>query len=101
MCPWNQKVFKGQLSVEKSLSLSVEQEETLISDLRYILESSGKKLGRDFTGSPLARAGSFGLKRNALIVVANRKLKQLKPQVETFLNHPKLSELAQWALKQI
>ncbi|WP_413574640.1 tRNA epoxyqueuosine(34) reductase QueG [Bdellovibrio sp. HCB290] len=101
VCPWNQKVFKGQLSVESSLTLSADREAELTAELRYILNSSGKKLGRDFLGTPLARAGSFGLKRNALIVTANRKLKELQPEVEALKEHEKLGELALWTLKQL
>ena len=47
VCPWNQKVFKGQLSVEPVLNLSSDSETQLIEDLRYILTSSGKKLEKD------------------------------------------------------
>ncbi|WP_413584263.1 tRNA epoxyqueuosine(34) reductase QueG [Bdellovibrio sp. HCB274] len=101
VCPWNQKVFKGQLSIEKSLSLAADQETKLTAELRYILNSSGKKLSRDFLGTPLARAGSFGLKRNALIVTANRKLKELQPEVEALRDHEKLGELALWTLRQL
>nr|BFD66704.1 tRNA epoxyqueuosine(34) reductase QueG [Bdellovibrio sp. HAGR004] len=101
VCPWNQKVFKGQLSIEKSLSLSHSEEHLLIEDLRYILSASGKKIGKDFLGTPLARAGSFGLKRNALLVCANRGLKELRPEVEALLRHEKLGELAQWTLSRI
>ncbi|KHD87903.1 MAG: iron-sulfur cluster-binding protein [Bdellovibrio sp. ArHS] len=98
VCPWNQKVFKGELQIETSLNLDASQTEALIEDLRYILTSSGKKLTKDFLGTPLARAGSFGLKRNALIVAANRKLAQLKPEVSELLAHEKLGELAAWTL---
>nr|BFD62854.1 tRNA epoxyqueuosine(34) reductase QueG [Bdellovibrio sp. HM001] len=101
VCPWNQKVFKGQLSIEKSLPLSHSEEHLLIEDLRYILSASGKKIGKDFLGTPLARAGSFGLKRNALLVCANRGLKELRPEVEALLKHEKLGELAQWTLSRI
>ncbi|UXR63690.1 tRNA epoxyqueuosine(34) reductase QueG [Bdellovibrio bacteriovorus] len=101
VCPWNQKVFKGQLSIEKSLSLSGTEEQLLVEDLRYILSASGKKISRDFLGTPLARAGSFGLKRNALLVCANRKLQELRPEVEALLGHEKLGELAQWTLQKI
>ncbi|MEN0057345.1 MAG: tRNA epoxyqueuosine(34) reductase QueG [Bdellovibrio sp.] len=100
VCPWNQKVFKGQLSIERSQSLSTSEEELLLQDLRYILTSSGKQLERDLRGTPLARAGSFGLKRNALIVAANRDLSSLEAEVSALLTHPKLGELAQWTLQQ-
>lgn len=101
VCPWNQKVFKGQLSIEKSLTLTTEKVESLQSELRYILVSSGKKLTKDFSGTPLARAGSFGLKRNAMIVAANRKLKELQPEIEALKEHEKLGELAHWALGKL
>lgn len=100
-CPWNQKVFKGKLTIEKNLTYSTIAEEELIEDLRYILTSSGKKISKDFHGTPLARAGSFGLKRNALIVIGNQKLVQLKNEVHSYLNHEKLGELTTWTLKQL
>ncbi|WP_246845512.1 tRNA epoxyqueuosine(34) reductase QueG [Bdellovibrio sp. NC01] len=101
VCPWNQKVFKGQLSVEQVQALNTDDEEILTSDLRYILISSGKKLEKDFFGTPLARAGSFGLKRNALIVIANRKLSVLREEVAELASHERLGELAQWTLEKL
>lgn len=101
VCPWNQKIFKGQLSTEKVQPLSQEDESFLCEDLKYILTASGKKISKDFLGTPLARAGSFGLKKNALIVVANRKLTSLSEEVKALTSHEKLGELAQWALEQL
>lgn len=101
VCPWNQKVFKGQLSIEPLQTLNTEDEESLTSDLRYILTSSGKKLEKDFFGTPLARAGSFGLKRNALIVIANRKLSILREDVAALASHERLGELAKWTLEKL
>lgn len=101
VCPWNQKIFKGQLSIERVQSLSHDEEMLLEEDLKYILKSSGKKLTRDFAGTPLARAGSFGLKKNALLVVGNRKLSKLKEEVQLLMDHEKLGELARWTLEQL
>lgn len=101
VCPWNQKAFKGQLSIEKTRSLSKSEEALLTEDLRYILTASGKKLTKDFLGTPLARAGSFGLKKNALIVVANRKIQDLKSEVALLCRHEKLGELASWTLQKL
>ena len=101
VCPWNQKVFNKTLNTELSLSLNLSQEEALIHDLRYLLQSSGKKLGRDFKGTALDRAGSFGLKRNALVVIGNRRLQVLKEEVEKYVDHDKLGELAQWTLQEL
>ncbi|MDG0818230.1 tRNA epoxyqueuosine(34) reductase QueG [Bdellovibrio svalbardensis] len=101
VCPWNQKVFKGQLSIETNLTLNEEQTQSLTEDLRYILSASGKKLEKDFWGTPLARAGSFGLKKNALIVAGNKKLLPLKEEVQKLTHHEKLGPLALWTLKKL
>jgi epoxyqueuosine reductase len=101
VCPWNQKIFKGQLSIEKQLTLSSEDEVLLEDDLRYILTASGKKIEKDFRGTPMARAGSFGLRKNALVVAGNRRLKNLKPEVTALCDHEKLGELARWTLAQL
>ncbi len=101
VCPWNQKAFKNQLSIETTQSLTSSQESNLVADLKYILTSSGKKLEKDFYGTPLARAGSFGLKRNALIIVANRKIKELELEVQALLENSKLQELVQWTLEKL
>lgn len=100
-CPWNQKVFKNQLSQELVETLNLTQQEALIEDLRYILSSSGKKLERDLHGTALDRAGPFGLKKNALIVTANRKIHVLHHEVKALLAHEKLGELAQWTLQEL
>jgi epoxyqueuosine reductase len=97
-CPWNQKAFKNQLSIEQLESKSPEEEQRLEEELRWILTTSGKQIERSFQGTALARAGGFGLKRNALIVAANRGISTLAPEVENLRHHPKLGELATWAL---
>jgi epoxyqueuosine reductase len=101
VCPWNQKAFKGVLSVERVQTLNEDEESQLAADLKYILNTSGKKLSKDFAGTPLARAGSFGLKKNALVVIANRKIAALKPEVAELRTHEKLGELAQWTLGRL
>lgn len=101
VCPWNQKVFKGQLNIDTQLSLPEKEEQLLIEDLRYILSSSGKKLSRDFEGTALARAGAFGLKRNALIIIGNRRLQPLRDEALKLSHHQKLGELANWVLSQL
>lgn len=101
VCPWNEKIFKGQLSTQKILLLEEDQEKQLREDLKYILTSSGKQLERDFFGTPLARAGSFGLRRNALIVIANRKIHALADEVQALEAHPKLGDLARWTLMKL
>ena len=101
VCPWNQKIFKNQLEVLPKVNLNEDSQQSLIADLRYILTSSGKKIERDFRGTALARAGQFGLKRNALVVIANRQIRELSQEVETLLEHPKLGSLATWTLEKL
>lgn len=121
VCPWNQKAFpifksKQQNSYANSDSnpnlnsnsvsnsnsnalFNSTQRQELIQDLAFILSSSGKRIEKIISGTPLKRAGPFGLRRNSLIVIANLKLKELIPQVQLYLKNEKLSELAKWCLE--
>lgn len=102
VCPWNLKFIKSHqlppVSNEKQISLNSAESQEQIAFFKMLLNSSNKKIQKEFSGSPLFRSGGFGLKRNALIVIANKKMIELKPDVEKLLNDPKLSELAQWCL---
>jgi len=98
VCPWNQKAFKNQLSIAPLASKSAQETADLAAELRWVLSSSGKHLEKSLFGTPLSRAGGFGLKRNALVVAGNRRLTELTPEVTALVTHPKLGELAQWTL---
>lgn len=107
VCPWNEKVFRkkqipqNRLNSSKlSLELSLPEREKLVGYFRWILTASHKQIQKKTLGSPLARAGAKGLKRNALIVIANQKLIELKTEVENLDLEP-LTELKQWALDQL
>ena len=95
ICPWNQKVFKEELELEVSRQPKKEQQ---ISDLREILKASNKALNKKIAGTPLARSGAKGLKKNAIIVIANLRLAELKSDVELYQSHEDLGSLAQWCL---
>lgn len=101
VCPWNQKAFKNQLSIALTEEKSPAAQGALEEELRWLLTSSGKALERALQGTALSRAGAFGLRRNALIVVANRGLSGLRADVEALRDHPKLGELADWALARL
>lgn len=102
VCPWNQKPFQIQESDKKRrLDLKPEEKSGLEEELRWILTSSGKTLEKAFRGTALQRAGSFGLKRNALVVAGNQKLRELRPEIESLIDHDRLGELAQWSLQQL
>jgi epoxyqueuosine reductase len=103
VCPWNIKAHGSVLlnSFSTESQEPGERDTALTQDLRYLLTTSSRQLERDFAGTPLARAGGFGLKRNALVVIANRRIETLLKEVEALLPHPKLGELAQWTLLEL
>jgi epoxyqueuosine reductase len=105
-CPWNEKAFRGKPEaqvLEKSnlRELPLERLSNLQTELREILSLSGKQLEKKFSGSPLKRAGPFGLRRNALLVAANQKLSELRPEIQTWCEDEKLGDLARWALQEL
>lgn len=91
VCPWNLKL--RDFVDTKS--------ENIEDDLRLILNSSNKQLLRLFADTPLTRAGGRGLKRNALITIANLKLLNLEEPVKTYVEDPQLGELARWTLEKL
>lgn len=101
VCPWNIKA-KGREALS-SLEPSRDEQgrSELIQDLRFLLTSPNRALERAFQGTPLFRSGGVGLKRNALIVTGNLVLHELEDSVRALSEHPKLGELAQWALLQM
>jgi epoxyqueuosine reductase len=102
VCPWNNKPFRP--SNDDKLPMQdrdADSEAHLMEELRWILTSSGKTLEKSFRGTALSRAGSFGLKRNALVVAGNRRLHGLQPEIFAFKTHERLGELADWALQKI
>jgi len=100
VCPWNDKIFKFAKS-ENALITNENIADDEIDFFRFILSSSNKKLQKHFFGSPLLRATAFGLKRNTLIVIANKKIVALQDEVSALRTDPKLAELAQWCLESL
>ncbi len=98
VCPWNLKIYKNLLDANTYINHDENSAKLLEEELIFILTASGKKIAEWTKGTPLSRAGSFGLRRNALIVIANKKIQPLKAYVEKYLAHEKLNELAQWTL---
>lgn len=107
VCPWNQKRLNillpddNKKSQQLITTLTARQEQELEDFFRTILESSNKKIQKMFFGTPMLRSGGFGLKRNAMVVIANRRMTHLKPEIEKYKEDPKLAELAHWALEQL
>jgi len=101
VCPWNQKAFQKTLKFDSQRQLSPQENQNQTEELRWLLKSSYREIQKKVKGTPLSRAGGKGLKRNAFIVIANRKILTLKPVVEQFLDDPYFAELAQWTVDQL
>jgi epoxyqueuosine reductase len=97
VCPWNVRVH-GRETID---SLHMGSEDALVEDLRYLLTAPNRQLERDFDATPLRRINGMGLKRNALVVAGNRRLQALRPEVKSHAEHPRIGELARWALEQM
>lgn len=98
VCPWNGKVFgRETMALETNPPVPLE---ILTNDLREILESSNRELQRRFEKTPFSRARGFGLKRNAMVVAANRELTALRPSIEKLQTDEKLKDLAREILDQ-
>ncbi len=95
ICPWNEKVFHFSKNPTKPAPSALE------NDLRFLLTASGKQIEKKVLGTPLKRAGPFGLRRNALMIIGNQKISSLKAETERWSKDPKLGELARWALERI
>lgn len=115
VCPWNKKPLskfmtdhKSNLELTKNSSANANTStaervpsQQLIEDLTWILTASGKQIEKRIKGSALARSGSFGLKRNAIVVARNLNLRQLIPIIQTLTSHTKLGALATQAIQEL
>ncbi len=95
VCPWNIKVHG-----EKIEDKPVERKD-LIADLRFILESSSSQLRKVFAGTAISRSAGSKLKRNAIIVCANKGLTEFEDILTSLKNDERLGEISRWALNQL
>ena len=72
-------------------------------DLPELLEQEDDMILERFTGTPLRRPGAAGLKRNALIVLANVGTDAVVPSVRHCLTHPEavVRAAAIWCLGRL
>lgn len=100
VCPWNQKPFRGQSALRTELlpDVSGTDRESLLRDLRWCLETDETEMRSHLRDTPLGRAKAFGLRRNALIVIRNRRLHELKDATARWTEDPALGKLARWTL---
>jgi len=103
VCPWNEKnlgrEWMRELSAQPQKNSSSKEE--LLQDLRWILQSSNKQLSKALHDSPLLRARPNGLKRNAIQVIGNLKIQELRTEVQAAYEVPALHEIAKWTLDQL
>lgn len=116
VCPWNAKPFRGQpvlnaapllpegaaaaggMAAELREGAETAAAGGMAAELREVLTLSDTELRARLKPTPLSRAKPQGLRRNALVVVANRRLRELRPEVEAYLEHPELGPLARRTL---
>lgn len=96
VCPWNLKKYGSAVAHPPESSHG-----DLVTDLREVLTLSNRALERRFQSTALARAGAFGLRRNAMVVIANQRITELRSEVARFIYDANLGELAQWCLAQL
>lgn len=100
VCPWNEKVFGKDLM--RNLSSAKMNSTSIEDDLRWCLKSSNREIEQELGEFAQLRARGRGLKRNALMVIANMKLRELEEDVrEASEKYPRLKDLALWTLEQL
>lgn len=115
ICPWNEKAY-GKESMRSETSNERENRAGLIHEIEWLLKSTDAEVETAFSGTPLLRRRAYGLKRNALLVAANRNLFELAPRIQRLKLElePKLKkgsspspknedlfELCNWALDKL
>jgi len=94
VCPWNSKAPKLEADVPEGLA------ELSLSD---VLSAKEDQLAARIAGTPLERAGTARLRRNAAIAAGNLRDPELVPALERAARHPEtyVREAAYWALKRM
>jgi epoxyqueuosine reductase len=97
VCPWNQKTLKAALLPEQNPT-----KDQIARDITEILSASNSQLQKKIRGTPLQRAGTFGLRRNALYIVEQMKLTEVALLIKNWAQRTdsKLSSLAKEILKK-
>lgn len=95
VCPWNIKFHGDKISEPEPLH------EALVADLKFVLQSSNSQLQKALAQTALSRSAGSKLKRNAMIVCANKGLTEFTALISDFKNDPKLGEIATWAVNQL
>jgi epoxyqueuosine reductase len=97
VCPWNRKALIG---ADGELEARPELVNPALEELAAMDEA---EFERQFSGSPVRRAGFRGLKRNVAIAMGNSGLRRFAPWIERWANSADegLRTAALWALGKL
>jgi epoxyqueuosine reductase len=105
VCPWNQKLLQKALrSGPIVVDMELEPRAELINPaLDWLAALDEKSFEREFNGSPVRRAGFWGLRRNVAIAMGNSGLASFIPQLEAWASAADegLRAAARWALGRL
>lgn len=97
VCPWNRKApFSADPELEP-------RPELVNPALEWLAELGEAEFERFFNGSPVRRAGFFGLKRNTAVAIGNSGLRRFVPRLEAWTDSADegLRTAARWALEKL
>jgi epoxyqueuosine reductase len=97
VCPWNRKALIGG---DGELEARTELVNPALESLAALDEA---EFEREFNGSPVRRAGFWGLKRNVAIAMGNSGLDRFAPWLEEWANvaDEGLRSAAWWAREKL
>jgi epoxyqueuosine reductase len=101
VCPWNQKTLRnGPIAVDPELE---PRPELINPTLDWLGSLDEQSFERTFNGSPVRRAGFWGLKRNVAIAMGNSGLARFVPKLEEWFaaGDEGLRAAARWALHRL
>ncbi|MDR3754027.1 MAG: tRNA epoxyqueuosine(34) reductase QueG [Terracidiphilus sp.] len=101
VCPWNEKALRrGPIVVDPDLE---PRPELINPALDWLAALDEKSFEREFNGSPVRRAGFWGLRRNVAIAMGNSGLSQFTTRLEEWAaaSDEGLRAAAQWALAKL
>ena len=105
VCPWNEKALRKSFrSGPIALDPELEPRPELINPaLDWLASFDEKSFEREFNGSPVRRAGFWGLRRNVAIAMGNSGLAQFATKLEEWAaaGDEGLRMATQWALEKL
>jgi epoxyqueuosine reductase len=101
VCPWNKKALRdGFVSADPELE---PRAELVNPTLEWLASLDEQSFEREFSGSPVRRAGFNGLRRNVAVAMGNSGLSRFAPQLREWAEAADegLRSAARWAVAKI